>query len=121
MKYRSVSSYILMHGIFFMYSFYTVLGKSASEFTFLSPQFCALCSAVIIILAVYAVCWQQVLKRIELSVAMAHKAATIIWGMIWGCLFFNEEITPRKIIGAAIISAGILVLSCSESSSRRIK
>lgn len=103
-----------MHFIFVLYSFYTVLGKKASGFDFLSVNFCFLYCAMIFILFVYAVLWQQVLKSIPLSIASANKAVTIFWGMWWGFLFFNEEISIKKITGAFIIITGILILSFSD-------
>lgn len=117
MKRNGFLVFLLMHGIFLLYSFYTVLGKIASGYAFLSPAFCALYASLILILAVYAVLWQQVLKRVKLSVATANKAATIIWGMLWGILFFKEEMTLRRIACAAVIFIGIIVLSCAPSKS----
>lgn len=113
MKNKALSC-ILMHFIFVLYSFYTVLGKKASYFDFLSVKFCFLYCAMIFILFVYAVLWQQVLKSIPLSIASANKAVTIFWGMWWGFLFFNEEISIKKIAGAFIIITGILILSFSD-------
>lgn len=113
MKNKALSC-ILMHFIFVLYSFYTVLGKKASGFDFLSVNFCFLYCAMIFILFVYAVLWQQVLKSIPLSIASANKAVTIFWGMWWGFLFFNEEISIKKIAGAFIIITGILILSFSD-------
>lgn len=113
MKNKALSC-ILMHFIFVLYSFYTVLGKKASGFAFLSVNFCFLYCAMIFILFVYAVLWQQVLKSIPLSIASANKAVTIFWGMWWGFLFFNEEISIKKIAGAFIIITGILILSFSD-------
>ena len=107
-------SYILMHFLFILYSFYTVLGKKAASFEFLSTNFCILYCAMIFILFIYAVLWQQVLKSIALSIASANKAVTIFWGMWWGFLFFNEEISIKKIAGAFIIITGILILSFSD-------
>lgn len=115
MKKNSFFSYLLMHCIFLLYSFYTVLGKIAARQEFLSFRYCALYAALILILAVYAIAWQQVLKSVRLSVATANKAATTIWGMLWSAVFFGEEITARKLAGAAVISVGILVLSFSEA------
>lgn len=103
-----------MHFLFILYSFYTVLGKKAASFDFLSINFCILYCAMIFILFIYAVLWQQVLKSIALSIASANKAVTIFWGMWWGFLFFNEEISVKKIIGAFIIITGILILSFSD-------
>lgn len=114
---KNIFPYILMHAVFLLYSFYTVLGKIAAGYDFLSLRFCALYAALITVLAVYAVLWQQVLKRVKLSVAAANKAAVIVWGMVWGALFFGEAVTAKKIAAAAVIAAGILVISSAENES----
>lgn len=114
---KKLLSLILMHTGFLLYSFYTVLGKIASSYDFLSFRYCFFYCALIGILFVYAIIWQQVLKITKLSVATANKAITIFWGMIWSRLFFNEEITLKKIAGALIIFAGIVLLMIAENSS----
>lgn len=106
-------AYILMHFGFLFYSFYTVLGKIASRYEFLSLNFCIFYCMLIGILFVYAILWQQVLKRIELSIATANKAATIVWGMIWSVVFFKEKLELHQIIGAVVIISGIFVLAYS--------
>ena len=45
-----------------------------------------------------------------LTVAYANKGITIIWGMIWGAVLFNEAITLKTIIGGAIILVGIFMV-----------
>lgn len=114
MNKNKILSFLLMHFGFLLYSFYTVLGKIASKYDFLSLNFCIFYCLLILILFIYAVLWQQVLKNIELSIATANKASTIIWGMIWSCLFFNEQITCKKIIGVIIIFSGIILLCFQE-------
>ena len=105
-----------MHFGFLIYSFYTVIGKIASRYDFLSLHFCLFYCILILILFGYAVLWQQVLKKIPLSFATANKAVTIVWGMLWSFLFFNEEITLKKIIGSVIIISGIFLLSTTTES-----
>ena len=41
-----------------------------------------------------AVIWQQVLKKIPLTIAYGCKGIIIVYGMLWGALFFSEKI-PR--------------------------
>lgn len=45
-----------------------------------------------------------------LMVAFANKAVTVVWGIVWGWLFFGETVTVPKIIGAIIIIGGILLV-----------
>lgn len=71
--------------------------------------------AVLGIMAVYAVVWQQILKRLPLTVAYANKPVSLIWGMLWGALLFQEKITWNMLLGAGIIFAGIyLVVTADE-------
>ena len=111
MKKNNLASFLLMHAGFLIYSFYTVLGKIAAKYDFLSLHFCIFYCILILILFIYAIVWQQVLKVIPLSFATANKASTIVWGMFWSFLFFQEDITLKKIVGAVIIIIGIILLS----------
>ena len=60
-----------------------------------------------LILGIYAIFWQQILKKFTLTTAFFNKAVIVIWGMIWGTLFFKEKITLNMIIGAIIVLIGI--------------
>lgn len=67
---------------------------------------------------VYAILWQQVLKVIPLSVASANKSITIIWGIIFGKLFFNEKIMWNMILGSILILTGIFILLTEKNNSQ---
>ena len=63
-------------------------------------------------LAVYAVLWQQTLKRMPLSFAYSNKAVCTLWAYLFGLLFFGESLTWGKGIGLAVVLAGVwLVVS----------
>lgn len=96
---------------FIIYSFYTVVGKIASKYDFLSINSILFYVIMVFILFFYAIIWQQVLKIFPLSFASINKSVTIIWGMIWGKLFFNEQITFNKLIGVILIIIGICILA----------
>lgn len=99
--------FILLHCLLLMYSVSDIASKLASEQEFLSWQFILLYGTVIGILGVYAIFWQQILKKIPLITAYANKSVTIIWGMIFGAVLFQEQITWNKILGAIIIIIGV--------------
>ncbi len=66
-------------------------------------------------MGIYAIAWQQILKRLPLTVAYANKPVSLIWGMIWGSMLFREKITWNMILGAGIIFVGIyLVVTADE-------
>ncbi len=112
-------AFFLMHIGFLIYSFYTVIGKFASQHERFSLQFCILYCCVILVLFIYAIIWQQVLKTFRLPIAICNKAMTIVWGMILSALIFSEQITLKKITGAAIILCGIILLSVSDSNTSK--
>lgn len=102
--------YFALHLILMFYAIGGIFSKRAAEFPFLSLSFLGNYMAVLMILAVYAFFWQKILKRLPLTVAMANKSVTVIWGMIFGYLFFHEKITICNVIGAAIIILGICLV-----------
>ena len=70
---------------------------------------------VFVIMFGYAIIWQQILKRMPLTVAYANRPVTLIWGIIWGALIFGEKVTWNMIAGAAIIFAGIYLVTGEDS------
>ena len=66
---------------------------------------------VFVIMFGYAIIWQQILKRMPLTVAYANHPVTLIWGIIWGALIFGEKVTWNMIAGAAVIFAGIYLVT----------
>lgn len=90
-----------------------VCSKMASWYTdrIFSVQFIGWFGLVFVIMFGYAVIWQQILKRMLLTVAYANRPVTLIWGIIWGALIFGERITWNMILGALVIFAGICLVT----------
>ena len=62
-------------------------------------------------LGAYAVFWQQIIKRFDLSVVYANRAFAVCWSFLWGVLLFGEKVKPLNIVGIAIVLAGILLVN----------
>ena len=88
--------------------------KKAGMSEFFSPEFFGWYALVLVIMFGYAVIWQQVLKRMPLTVAYANRPVSLVWGMIWGALIFSERITWNMILGAGVIFIGILLVVTSD-------
>ena len=104
---KKINKYVLLHLLLFAYSFCGVFSKLASRNEFLSLKFCIFYGISIIILWIYAILWQQILKKFTLTTAFFNKAVTIIWGMLWGVLFFKETITWNMIVGTIVVLIGV--------------
>jgi len=100
-------TYIALHLFLMVYSISGVISKLAAGQPFLSPAFILLYALEILILAFYAIGWQQFIKRMPLSVAYANKAVTVVWGCIWGVLIFQEHLSVGKVVGGLMVLCGI--------------
>ena len=100
-------AFLALHIFLMVYSTGGILSKLAGRHEFLSLPFILLYGAQIVILFLYAVGWQQFIKRMPLSVVYANKAITVVWGCIWGILFFQERLTPGKIVGVVLVLCGV--------------
>lgn len=118
-KSSNLFSFLFMHTAFLVYCLYPLLGKFATRYELLSFPFIALYCVVFGVLFVYAILWQQVLKKIPLTTAIANKSITIVWGMIFGLLIFREQVSLKMIIGAALILSGIMILSTEKMESEK--
>ena len=101
---------IILHLFMALYSMTGIASKFAAGEEFLSFRFFLFYGIVLFGLFVYAIAWQQIIKHLPLITAYANRGVTVIWGIIWGYFIFSEEITVRKLIGAAIIICGIVFI-----------
>lgn len=103
-----------LHILLLVFSLSGICSKLAAGEEFLSFRFCLCYACVIAILGIYAICWQQIIKRLPLTTAYANKAITIVWGIVWGAVFFGEKISAGKIIGAVIVITGVILYVTTE-------
>ena len=105
---------LLLHILLLFYSLSDVMSKLAAGLDFLSLGFVVCYGGLLVILAGYAIGWQQVIKRMPLTTAYANRGITVVWGIFWGALFFSEAVTPGKIAGAVMVVAGIVLFSLAD-------
>lgn len=106
---KQIRWYLVLHGLLAIYASSSVCSKLAAQQPFLSPGFLLLYGGMLLALVIYAFGWQQVIKHLPLTTAYANKAVTVVWGIVLGILIFDEGISLRRLLGAAVIIAGILL------------
>mgnify|MGYP003306822160 CR=1 FL=1 len=111
---EKIKDFLLLHILLFVYSMGGICSKLAASEEFLSVKFILLYGILLFIMFLYAIMWQQVLKRMKLVTAYANKSVTIIWGMFWGVLLFKESISVFNVIGILIIIAGVYFVVTGE-------
>ena len=108
-------TFVLLHTVLLLYSVCGVCSKMASNFPVLSYNWILWYGASLLGIGIYALLWQQVIKRMPLSIAYANKAVCIIWAILWSVLLFEEQLQWNMILGAVIIMAGVYIVgSCNE-------
>lgn len=112
-----LTHYISLIAINLLYACVSIFTKLASQQEFMSWEYVLAFFGAVMVMGVYAMLWQQVLKRIELSVAYMFKGTSIIFVMLLAYLLFGEQITWNNILGAIIIIAGIVLFAYDSKSS----
>ena len=69
----------------------------------------------ILTLSAFSVAWQKLLNKFNLSKVYFFKATTIIWGMIFGIILFNEKVTINMIIGVIVTTLGVATILMGET------
>ena len=98
-----------------IYSLSTVAANLASKHAFLSWKYILFFGLEFFILGVYAIVWQQMIKKFQLSIAYANKALTLMWSMLWNFVIFSQGITPWKVVGVVLVVIGVMVMNFSDT------
>ena len=112
---RRALALIALHVLLLVYSLVSFFSKSAAQQDFLSLPFIGFYFGMLVMLGIYAVGWQQVIKHLPLTLAFANKAVTVIWGILWGWVFFGEQVTLVMLLGAAIVMAGVVLFGIEDA------
>lgn len=100
---------LTLQAVVVIYTFSTIIGKFAAGqegITFLLYY-----GAEAAVLGVYAILWQQMIKKFDLSVAYANRAAALAWSLLWAVLIFGEQLTVKKAAGVALVIAGTIIVN----------
>ncbi len=110
----TIRDIIVLQAVVMVFSITSVVAKFASAQDFLSPGFILFYGLEILVLGIYAILWQQVIKRFDISIAYANKAMVLLWGLLWSVLIFSEKVTAKKLLGVLIVIAGVVILNLPE-------
>lgn len=108
-----------------IYSINTVIGgfvgNSLNENGVMSIKTIGLLFFEVVVLGVYAILWQQLIGKFQLSIAYANKAMTLLWSLMWSIVLFHEDVTVYKIIGVIMVMAGTIILNTDPTVSGEVK
>ena len=115
---KNAGKYIQLHLNILLFSLTSVFSKAASiqlnKNGLHSPLLYVFLGLMVINCGVYAICWQMVIKKFQLTTAYAHRSVYLIWSQIWAVLIFKETLTWTNILGMMIVIIGVLVVTGDE-------
>ena len=102
------NSVLALLGANLVYACESVFIKLASGREQFSAAYFLFLGCAVAVLGVYAILWQQIIKRMSVSRAYMFKGTVLVFVLILSALFLGETITWTNVLGAAIIVCGIV-------------
>ena len=56
---------------------------------------------------IYAIAWQQVIKKIFSFHGLRNKSVYLLWSQVWAVIIFHENLSLQNIIGILIVLIGV--------------
>lgn len=69
----------------------------------------ALVALMFLILGLYAVVWQMLIKNAQIAVIYANKSSYLLWAQAAAILFFGERLNAANVVGICVIFSGIML------------
>ncbi|MBO5487599.1 MAG: transporter [Eubacterium sp.] len=106
---------LLLQAVVVIYTLSSVVAKFATGKELFSFSFFLFYGIEVAILGVYAMLWQQMIKRFDLSVAYANRAMALLWSAIWAVVLFHENLTGKQLLGIAFVIIGTVIVNTDQS------
>ena len=110
----SIKQVILLQAVVIIYTVSGVMAKFASGSETVGRLLLFL-GLDVFFLGIYAIFWQQMIKRIPLSVAYANRAMALLWSAVWALIIFGEGISPKQMAGIILVIIGICVINTDKT------
>lgn len=115
MNKNRIKQLFILQAAVLLYTCGGITGKFASARQLFSLQFFILYGLEIVFLGIYAIIWQQVIQKIDLSIAYANRSVNLLWTMLFAVSVFHETITIGNIIGVLLVILGICLVNSTEN------
>lgn len=112
-----IKNIILLQLIVIIYTANGLIAKFSTGQKIMSVGFIAFYAAEVAVMGIYAILWQQMIKRFELSVAYANRAMALLWSALWAVLIFHEKLTWKNLLGIAFVILGTFLVNLPQKES----
>ena len=106
-----IKNIVILQAVVVIYTLSSVVAKFATEKELFSFSFFLFYGLEIAILGVYAILWQQMIKRFDLSIAYANRAMALLWSALWAVVLFRETLNEKQAAGIALVILGTVIVN----------
>lgn len=116
-----IKNILILQLVVVVYTLSSVVAKFATGKELFSFSFFLFYGLEIAILGVYAILWQQMIKRFDLSIAYANRAMALLWSALWAVILFRETLNEKQIAGIALVIVGTVIVNTDTSAKQEDK
>lgn len=98
-------------GVNLLYALVSLLAAMVARLPMFSLMFLLGVGGVFLLFGLYAIVWQQLLKRLPLSLAYMFKGTSLLFVLLLSALFLGDAITWQNLVGAVLIIVGIVLFA----------
>lgn len=110
----SIKNILILQAVVVIYTLSSVVAKFATGQELFSFSFFLFYGLEIVILGVYAILWQQMIKRFDLSVAYANRAMALLWSAVWAIVLFRDTLALKQVLGIAFVVLGTVIVNSDQ-------
>lgn len=105
---------IILQAVVVVYTLSSVVAKFATGKELFSLPFFLFYGLELVILGIYAILWQQMIKRFDLSIAYANRAMALLWSAVWAVVLFHENLSGKQIAGILLVILGTMIVNTQQ-------
>ena len=110
MKKIGIKQILLLQAIIVIYTVSGIMAKFASAGETLK-KIILFFGLDLLLLGVYAILWQQMIKIFDLSVAYANRAMALLWSAVWARIIFGEQVSLKQMGGIVLVIIGTVIIN----------
>ena len=109
-----IRNIVILQAVVIVYTLSSVVAKLATGKELFSFSFFLFYGLEVFILGVYALLWQQMIKKFDLSVAYANRAMALLWSAVWAVILFKETLNGKQLIGILLVIVGTMIVNMDQ-------
>ena len=110
MKKIGIKQILMLQAIIVIYTISGIMAKFASAGETLE-RVILFFALDLMLLGVYAILWQQMIKIFDLSVAYANRAMALLWSAVWARIIFGEHVSIKQMCGIILVIIGTIIIN----------